>query len=130
MGFTVKVTYTGNLSDDEAADLWSQIGENVKVVMTDTSVAAYTALADKSGKTQVATGGGLKFWSSNGFLTSWVNGTSSVTFTFNKGAVSFSSKVGTIGTGTLYYGAIGVDDVLQYDTDVYQVTATVSKNTQ
>lgn len=118
VAFTVKVEYKGTgLSDAEIADLWNQIGENIKVVITDTSEGAH-----------IVAGAGLKFWTNDEHQTTWADGASSVTYTFNKGAVSFASQVGTIGTGSVWYGAKGLNDVAQTATDAYEMTATVSKN--
>ena len=114
--FTVKVTYSGtdNLTDAEIADLWKQVGKKIVVTVSDTSSALPSEAC------------GLKFWSTNAHQSSWVDGAATVSYEYAHADLSFASKVATIGSGTVYYGAKGVDDVAQAPTDAYQMTATVS----
>lgn len=115
VAFTVTVTYGGTgLSDEEIADLWSQMGENVQVVITD-------------GSEGLGAGAGLKFWKDAAHQTEWVDGAATLTYTFNLAAVSFTSGTGQIGTGTVYYGAKGVDDLAQSPSDAYKMVATASQ---
>lgn len=112
---TVKVTYGGaGLSDEEIADLWGQLDENVKVVITD-------------GSTSLGAGAGLKFWKDAAHQTNWVDGEATVTYTFNHTDLVFTAGVATIDTATLYYGAKGVDDLAQSPADQYTMVATASK---
>lgn len=115
--FTVTVSYdnTQGLTDDEIADLWNQLGADITVTITDAS----TGLPDADC--------GLKFWKTNAHQTSWVNGEDSVSYTFAKAALTFNGASATIGNGTVYYGAKGVDDVAQSASDAYKILATVSE---
>lgn len=112
--FTVKVTYGGSgLTDAEIADLWTQLGESVTVTISDNS--------------GYSNGAGLKFWEDAAHQSAWADGEATATFTFEKTALTFNGSVATIGTGTVYYGAKGVDDLAQTPSDVYVMLATVAK---
>ena len=118
VAFTVTVTYTGDITDDDAlADLWTQLGENVKVTFTDGSTGAH-----------ITAGGGLKFWKDATHQTEWAEGAANVVYTFANAPIEFTDGSATIGSGTLYYGAKGVNDFIQTPADAYKIVATAAKN--
>lgn len=106
------------------------------VTASDTSAAAYAALTDTTGKTEVADNGGLKFfnsaspsgsaWAGNtgaGYTVATVAKASIDTLTFSGTPLSGKTASTVV---TFYVGVKGVDSVEQFATDVYELTLTPS----